>query len=117
MVSGAVSARAVSPDAGIASETARAAEGAHSAVWVGVYVSAARCLLTYVIAPAAGAIGVVLGPIGLLLQILGTVTAISGAHRLWTLRHRGRIAYAVVAGALTLFTAGTAGQYLLEGHP
>lgn len=131
MVSGAVSANMVSSDAcdsapeivqpendeaGIV-QAGDAAEEARAAVWVGLYVSAARCLLTYVVAPAVGAFGVLFGPLGLVLQVLGTITAISGARRLWALRHRGRMLYGLVAAALTLFTAATAGQLLVGGTP
>ena len=66
------------------------AADAAAAVHVGLWVSATRCLLTYVVAPLVGALGILLGPIGLLLQVLGAVTASSGAWRLWRLRHRGR---------------------------
>ena len=106
MVSGAASAGGVSTDAGAAPEIDHTeldgeVDEARSAVWVGIYVSAARCVLTYVVAPLVGALGVALGPLGIVLQILGTVTAINGAHRLWTLGHRGRFVYAGVAAALT----------------
>jgi hypothetical protein len=126
MISGAAAANMVSSDAGSAPEIDRednpaidaesVAEQARSAVWVGLYVSAARCLLTYVVAPVVGAVGVFLGPLGLLLQVLGTITAVGGARRLWSLRHRGRFVYALVAIALVLFTAGTAGQLVLGGR-
>lgn len=126
MISGAASANTVSSDAGSAPEIdttidpeldpqPTAADEARSAVWVGLYVSAARCLLTYVVAPVAGAVGVFLGPLGFLLQVLGTITAVGGARRLWALHHRGRLAYALVAAALTLFTLATLGQFVLRG--
>lgn len=72
-----------------------------SAVRLGIWASATRCVLTYVVAPAAGALGLVLGPVGMILQILGSVTAIYGARTLWSLRHRARHVYAVVAAAVT----------------
>jgi hypothetical protein len=122
MVSGAASANMVSSDAGSAPEIdhrpdgwADEADQARSAVWVGLYVSAARCLLTYVVAPLAGALGGLLGPVGLVLQVLGTVTAVSGARRLWSLRHRARFVYGLVAATLTLFTAATVGQLVMGG--
>ena len=121
MISGPASANMVSSDAGSAPEIASAMDGeaaeARSAVWVGLYVSAARCLLTYVLAPLVGALGVFLGPLGLLLQVLGTITAVGGARRLWILRHRGRFVYALVAIALILFTVGSVGQFVLGGRP
>ncbi|MFT3872598.1 MAG: hypothetical protein QM714_08120 [Nocardioides sp.] len=75
---------------------------ARAAVHVGLYVSGLRCMLQYVVAPAVGAFGVVLGPIGFVLQVLGTVTATFGALRLWRLGHRFRVPYAVVAVACWL---------------
>jgi hypothetical protein len=74
-------------------------------VQVGLYVAAVRCLLTYVVAPAAGSVGMLLGPIGLLLQLLGAITSTAGAMRLWRLGHRARIPYATVATALCVLTA------------
>ncbi len=75
---------------------------ATAAVHVGLWVSATRCVLTYVVAPLAGAIGVFLGPIGLLLQVLGAITATAGAHRLWALRSRLRLPYIGLAVAVDL---------------
>lgn len=94
--------------ANASASTEEATHEAVSAVRLGLWVSAARCLLTYVVAPAVGALGVVLGPLGLILQLLGTITAISGARRLWRMHHRARYAYAVVAATLT-----AAGLYTL----
>lgn len=72
------------------------AQEAMAAVQVGLYVSAVRCLLTYVVAPAAGAIGMFLGPIGFVLLLLGAITSVAGARRLWLLEHRARIPYAAI---------------------
>ena len=73
------------------------AREAAAAVHVGLYVSATRCVLTYIVAPAAGALGLVLGPIGLVLMLAGAITATAGARRLWMLKHRLRLPYAAVA--------------------
>lgn len=86
------------------------AEEAVAAVHVGLYVSALRCLLTYVVAPALGAVGVLLGPVGLVLQVLGTITAGFGARRLWALRHRARLPYALLAGVLLVLTVASLTQ-------
>ena len=88
------------------------AEEAIAAVHVGLYVSAFRCLLTYVVAPALGAVGVLLGPVGLVLQVLGTITAGYGARRLWVLRHRARIPYAALAVVVAVLTLATLSQAL-----
>lgn len=76
------------------------AQEAMAAVQVGLYVSAARCLLTYVVAPVAGTLGVFLGPIGFVLLLLGAITSAAGARRLWLLRHRARFLYAGIAIAV-----------------
>jgi ABC-type Fe3+-siderophore transport system permease subunit len=73
---------------------------AAAAVHVGLWVSATRCLLTYVVAPLAGAVGVFLGPIGFLLQVCGAITATAGAHRLWVLHSRLRYPYLALALAV-----------------
>ena len=104
---------AVEPDALEPDEIDPAAE-AIGAVQVGLYVSAVRCVLTYVVAPAAGALGVLLGPIGLVLQILGAITSTAGARRLWILGHRARYAYAAVAGAVVLIAAASLAAPVLE---
>ncbi|RLV51181.1 hypothetical protein D9V37_04520 [Nocardioides mangrovicus] len=75
-------------------------EEARAAVHVGLWVSATRCLLTYVVAPALGALGLVLGPVGLVLQLAGALTATAGARRLWRLGHRLRWPYVAVAAAV-----------------
>jgi hypothetical protein len=73
---------------------------AMAAVKVGLYVSAIRCLFTYVIAPAAGTAGVFLGSVGFVLLVLGAITSTVGARRLWVLDRRARIPYLVVATAV-----------------
>jgi hypothetical protein len=93
---------------------AESATDAISAVHLGIWISATRCVLTYVIAPAAGAIGIFLGPLGLVLQILGAVTASFGARNLWALGHRARYLYVFVAVAVTGATAATLAQSVEE---
>jgi hypothetical protein len=85
-----------------------------SAVQLGIWISATRCILTYVVAPAAGAIGIFLGPLGLVLQVLGAITATFGAHSLWALGHRARYLYAFVAIAVTSAAAAVLVQTLEE---
>lgn len=79
-------------------------EEALAAIHVGIWVSATRCLLTYVVAPAAGALGLLLGPLGLLLQVAGAITASYGARRLWPLQHRLRVPYLGLAVVVDLVT-------------
>lgn len=81
-------------------EVAEAVTDAKAAVTLGLYISAARCIFTYMIAPALGAVGIVFGPLGLLLQIFGGVMATIGARRLWLLKHRLWIPYALLAVAI-----------------
>lgn len=86
------------------------ADAAQEQVRLGVYVSAVRCLITYLLAPALGAAGAFagfLGVAGIALQILGAVICTFGAIRLWKLGHRLRYVYAAVAGAVYLVTALT----------
>lgn len=78
---------------------------ARSAVHVGLYVSAVRCLLTYVVAPVMGLAGPLLGAAGFVLQILGSIVAVAGAQRLWHLGHRARVPYALVAGITAVMSA------------
>ncbi|GAA3642148.1 hypothetical protein [Microlunatus ginsengisoli] len=87
--------------------SAPVAADAVAAVRLGIWISATRCFLTYVVAPAAGALGLFVGPVGLVLQVLGAITATSGARTLWSLGHRARFVYAFVAGAVTLAAAAS----------
>lgn len=86
------------------------ADAAQEQVRMGIYVSAIRCLITYVAAPALGAAGVLAGFLGaaaVVLQILGAVLCTFGAIKLWKLKHRARYLYAGVAVAVYLATALT----------
>ncbi len=74
------------------------------AVRVGVYASALRCLLTYVVAPALAialpAAGAAVGSIAGALQALGAAVATAGCVILWQTRHRARVPYTVVTAAV-----------------
>jgi hypothetical protein len=86
------------------------ADSAQEQVRLGIYISAVRCLITYLLAPALGAAGALtsfLGLAGIALQILGAVICTFGAIRLWKLGHRLRYVYAAVAGAVYVVTALT----------
>jgi len=79
------------------------AEGATEAVRLGLYLSAVRCLLTYVLIPALGATVALtrwLSPVAATLQVLAAFTAVSGTRTLWRLRHPLRWAYAALAVVL-----------------
>ena len=78
---------------------------ARSAVTLGLYVSATRCLLQYVVAPALGVFGVFVGGLGVLLQVVGCVTSVAGARRLRSLVSRWWPAYAVLATVVGIVTA------------
>lgn len=99
-------------DVATARPTELPADEAMAAVRLGLWISAARCVLTYVVAPMLGALGVFLGPVGLLLQVLGAVTSVSGARRLFALRHRFRYVYGFVATAIVLSTVVSFAQLL-----
>lgn len=84
------------------------AEAAREQVRLGLYVSAVRCILTYLLAPALGATGAFagfLGVAGLGLALIGSVLSTYGAVRLWRLRHRARFLYAAVTLVVYLATA------------
>jgi hypothetical protein len=86
------------------------ADAAQEQVRLGIYVSAIRCLVTYLLAPAMGAAGTMADVIGfaaVALQILGAVLCTMGAIRLWKLHHRARYLYAGVTVAVYLVTALT----------
>lgn len=85
-----------------------------AAVRLGLWVSATRCVLTYVVVPAVGALGVLLGSFSMVLQVLGAITAAYGASNLWRLGHRLRHVYAAVAGAISAATVLTLAQILTE---
>lgn len=86
------------------------ADAAQEQIRLGIYVSAVRCLITYLLAPALGTAGTMtsfLGLAGIALQILGAVICTFGAIRLWKLGHRLRYVYAAIAGAVYVVTALT----------
>lgn len=87
---------------------------AKSAVTLGLYVSATRCLLQYVVAPVLGVLGVFVGGLGVLLQVLGCVTSIAGARRLRALGSRWWAAYAVLAVVVGIVTATVLVRTVME---
>ncbi|MGL5808995.1 MAG: hypothetical protein ACRCYQ_03520 [Nocardioides sp.] len=79
-------------------------------VRVGIYTSALRCMISYVLIPgmgAAGALAGLLGIAGVGMQIAGAALCTVGAYRLWQRGHRARYAYAAIAAAVYLLTAMT----------
>lgn len=95
------------------------ADAAREQVRLGLYVSAVRCLITYLLAPALGATGAFagfLGVAGLGLALLGSVISTYGAVRLWRLRHRARFLYAAVTLAVYLATALAAYELVLQAN-
>ncbi len=72
------------------------------AITLGLYISAARCILTYIVAPVLGGFGHALPVVGQVLQTLGAVVSIAGAWRLWVVRNRWRYAYAAIAAAVAV---------------
>jgi hypothetical protein len=96
-----------------------AADAAREQVRLGLYVSAVRCLVTYLIAPALGATGAFagfLGVAGLGLALLGSVISTYGAVRLWRLRHRARFLYGAVTFCVYLATALAAYELVLQAN-
>ena len=87
-----------------------------AAVQVGLYVSAARCLLTYVVAPVAGTLGCLprsdrLRPA----PARGAITSAAGARRLWQLGHPARFLYAAIAIAVCALAGRSSVVELVEG--
>ncbi len=90
---------------GVAIEDAQLddAAAAQEQVRSGIYLTAVRCLLTYVLIPgvsATGALAGLLGVAGLGLQLLGAAVSTFGAIKLWQLRHRARFLYGMVTGCV-----------------
>lgn len=83
-------------------------EEAKSAVRLGLWVSGVRCMIVYVVAPAAAGLGGLLHAVGLLVQVLGTITSISGTVTLWRTRHRARYGYTVISALVLLTTCAAA---------
>ena len=71
------------------------------AITLSLYISAARCILTYIVAPILGGFGHTLPVVGQVLQTLGAVVSIAGAWRLWVVRNRWRYAYIGIAAVVT----------------
>lgn len=88
-------------------------EDPQSAVFVGMYASAARCLLQYIVAPLLGAFGFWLPWFGLLVQVLACVITVFGVLQLRLLgdrRWRFSAGIAVVVlGSTVLAVAGRLG--------
>lgn len=71
---------------------------ARKAVFLGLWVSAIRCLLTYIVGPGIGLLGIAaFGVVALLLHLLGIVTSVNGAVRLHRAGNGWWRAYAVLA--------------------
>lgn len=71
---------------------------ARKAVFLGLWVSAIRCLLTYIIGPGIGLLGVAaFGVVALALHALGIVTSVNGAVRLRRAGNGWWRAYAALA--------------------
>ena len=75
-----------------------------SGLKLGLWASGLRCVIVYALAPAAGALGPLTIGAALVTQVAGTAACLSGAHSLWTRRHRGRCAYALIAALTCLCT-------------
>lgn len=90
--------------------SARAAENAFS---TSVVISAARCLLTYVILPVLGpVVGLAggVGPVvGLLVGAVSTVAIVASMRRFFRADHRWRWRYAAVGGTILAFLVVQAG--------
>jgi len=89
---------AIEPEVGI--EPSPGAGPLQAVVWL----SAARCTVTYVAGPALGSIGAVaalVGPVAVWLHLIATGCVWLGTRRMWRARRRGRVAYTALAVAVT----------------
>jgi hypothetical protein len=80
--------------------------GAHSVVSRSIAVSAVRCLLTYIVVPLLGLVGLWerFGPgIGIALALVSIVALGAGVRRFFAADHRWRWKYTALAGALSVF--------------
>lgn len=79
-------------------------QDAVEAIRVGIYASALRCLLTYVVAPATAVwipvAGAAIGSLAQALQALGAAVATAGCITLWQAGHWARVPYALVTAAI-----------------
>jgi hypothetical protein len=75
-----------------------------AAIRIGIYASALRCLVTYVVAPATAlsipVAGAAMGSLAQALQALGAAVATAGCITLWQTRHWARVAYTAVTAAV-----------------
>jgi hypothetical protein len=94
---------------GISSRDRRATQGAHRAFRVSVVISAARCLITYVLVPVMVPIlslsGWVAAPIGLALCVFAVVNGIVSMRRFWRADHRLRWMYTAFIGVVFVILA------------
>jgi hypothetical protein len=82
---------------GVAETDARSGGGAHRAFRVSVVVSAARCLVTYVLipvlVPVASLAGWVIAPVGMALCAVAVVNGVVSVRRFWRADHPQRWMY------------------------
>lgn len=86
-------------------------ESAQQAVQLGVFISAIRCLITYVWLPTLSATSSLIGlvnPLALALQVVAALMAISGTRRLFKAGHRWARAYAALSVVLVGMAVHTA---------
>jgi len=71
---------------------------------VGIYASALRCLLTYLVAPATAVwipvAGATIGSLAHALQALGAAVATAGCVTLWQTKHWARAPYTLITAAI-----------------
>lgn len=83
---------------------------ATSNLMTGLYLSAIRCVLTYVVVPMAGALAglaSLVEPAAVVLQVVAAVFAVRGARRLWATGHGLKWLYAAIAVVLVVWAAVT----------
>lgn len=94
-----------------AESVAEEVESGQQAVQIGVFISAIRCLITYLWLPAMSATSSLIGlvnPLALALQVVAAMLAISGTRRLYKVGHRWAKAYAVLSVIMVAMAVHTA---------
>lgn len=90
---------------------AAAMRGAHRALRLSLVVSGLRCIATYLVipllVPLVSVLGIVAGPVSIVLSVLAMVSGVAGVRRFWVADHRAKWVYtwfvAFVLVVLTVF--------------
>lgn len=105
-------------DAAPEASTPTPEQQATSNLMTGLYLSAIRCVITYVLVPLGGALAGLASfaqPAAVVLQVVAAVFAVRGARRLWATGHRLKWVYVAIAAILVVWAIITV-VLALTGH-